>query len=162
SKAETVTIEHELDTTEVPKNPEKVVVFDFGILDSLDKLGIDVDGIPQDLVPSYLEKYESDDYENVGSLKEPDFDKIAEINPDLIIISARQATVYEQLQELAPTVHLAVDPERYIDSFKENMKTLGKIFDKETEVEEELASIDESIEALNEKAEASESESLII
>src|SRR5699024_11582782 len=38
-KSETVTIEHELGTTEVPKKPEKVVVFDFGILDTLDKLG---------------------------------------------------------------------------------------------------------------------------
>src|SRR5699024_12809690 len=39
---ETITIEHELDTTEVMKNPETVVVFDFGILDSMDQLGLEI------------------------------------------------------------------------------------------------------------------------
>src|SRR5699024_4690880 len=67
---ETVTIEHELGTTEIEKNPEKIVVFDFGILDSLDKLGIDVAGLPQAIVPSYLEKSYRDDNENGGSRKE--------------------------------------------------------------------------------------------
>ena len=31
----------------VTKNPEKVVVFDFGMLDTLDELGIEVAGLPQ-------------------------------------------------------------------------------------------------------------------
>src|SRR5699024_5560047 len=121
------------------------VVFDFGILDSMYQLGRDVAGDPQQLIPSYLEQYASDEYANVGSLKEPDFDKIAEINPDLIIISARQANVYEQLAEIAPTIHLGVEPTRYMESFKENMATLGELFDKESEVEIELEAIDESI-----------------
>src|SRR5690625_4187536 len=54
-----VTVEHELDTTEVEKNPEKVVVFDFGSLDTLDQLGVQITGVPQQSVPSYLEEYES-------------------------------------------------------------------------------------------------------
>src|SRR5690625_1220920 len=69
-EAEPITVEHELGTTEVEKNPEKVVVFDFGTLDTLDKLGVDVVGVPQNNIPSYLDKYEGDDYENVESLKE--------------------------------------------------------------------------------------------
>jgi len=97
---ETIEIENELGKTTVDKNPEKVVIFDFGILDTVNKLGIDVTGVPQGNIPSYLEKYDSDDYENVGSLKEPDFEKIAEIDPDLIIISGRQSDLYDQLEEL--------------------------------------------------------------
>lgn len=160
---ETVTVEHELGTTEVEKNPEKVVVFDFGILDSMDKLGIDVAAVPQATMPAYLEKFESDDYENVGSLKEPDFEKIAEIDPDLIIISGRQADLYDQLTEITDNViYLGVDATRYMDSFEENMHTLGEIFDKDDEVNDELASIEESIDALHEKASASDKESLII
>src|SRR5699024_10074643 len=120
-QSETVTIEHELGTTEIEKNPEKIVVFDFGILDSLDKLGIDVAGLPQAIVPSYLEKYDSDEYENVGSLKEPDFEKIAEIDPDLIIISSRQSDLYDQFKEITDnTIFLGVDATRYMDSFEEN------------------------------------------
>lgn len=124
---ETVTITHELGETTLDKNPEKVVVFDFGTLDTLDKLGVNVTAVPQGNIPSYLEKYESDDYENVGSLKEPDFEKLAEIDPDLIIISGRQSDLYDQLKELGPTIFLGVDTSRYMESFEENAKTVGEI-----------------------------------
>lgn len=163
-EAATVTVTHELGETEVPKNPEKVVVFDFGILDSLDKLGVDaVVGVAKSgTLPEYISKYAGDEYENIGSLKEPDFEKIAEIDPDLIIISGRQAELYDQLEELAPTVHLGVDTTKYMESFKENMNALGEIFDVQDAVETELAAIDESIAALDEKATASGKNSLII
>lgn len=158
-----ITIEHELGETEVPKNPEKVVVFDFGVLDSLDVLGVDVTGVARGSnIPSYLEDFDSDDYENVGSLKEPDFDKISEIDPDVIFISARQSEVYDELSKLAPTVYLGVDNDRYMDSFTENMEVLGQIFGKEDQVEEELVEIEESIEAINEKAEDRDEKALII
>lgn len=157
-----ITVEHELGETEVEKNPEKVVVFDFGSLDTLDKLGIDVVGVPQENIPSYLDKYEGDDYENIGSLKEPDFEKIAEIDPDLIIISGRQADMYDELQKLGDTIYLGVDTTRYMDSFTENVKTIGEIFDKEDEAEAELAKVEESATSLKEKAEESGKNSLII
>lgn len=160
---ETITVKHELGETEVPKNPQKVVVFDFGILDTLDQLGVNVAGIPKSgTIPSYLEDYASDEYENVGSLKEPDFEKIAEINPDLIIISGRQAELYDQFSEIAPTIHLGVDTTRYMDSFKENMNMVGEIFDKQEEIESGLADIDKSIDALHEKATESDKNALII
>lgn len=159
---ETITVKHELDETKVPKNPEKVVVFDFGILDSLDKLGVDVTGVPQGNMPAYLAKYDSDDYQNVGSLKEPDFDEIATMDPDLIIISGRQSALYDELSKLAPTIYLGVDTERYMDSFEENMLVLGEVFDKEEEIKEELEQVEESIASLNEKAEEIDKSGLII
>lgn len=158
---DTVTVEHELGETEVEKNPEKVVVFDFGTLDSLDKLDVDVAGVPQNNMPSYLEKYEDDQYENVGSLKEPDFEKIAEIDPDVILISGRQSDLYDQLEELAPTVYLGVDTTRYMDSFKENAEKVGDIFDKESEVDTALDEIDDKIDTIQEDAEESGKNALI-
>src|SRR5690625_3787920 len=148
---ETVNITHELGETEVTINPEKVVVFDFGVLDTLDKLGIEVTGVPQGNIPSYLEKYESDDYENVGSLKEPDFEKISQIDPDLIIISGRQSDLYDQLGELGDTIFLGVDTSRYMESFKENTEIIGEIFEKETEVADAIAEIEETINQVKEK-----------
>src|SRR5690606_29131084 len=50
----------------------------------------------------------------------------------------------------------------YVGSFKNNMKTLGEIFEKESEVEEKLAEIEEAIEAVNEKATASGKNALIV
>ena len=159
---QTVTVEHELGTTEVEKNPEKVVVFDMGSLDTLDKLGIDVAGVPQQSVPDYLSKYEGDEYENVGGLKEPDFEKIAEIDPDLIIISGRQGDMYDELQELGDTIFLGVDTENYMESFEDNVNTIGEIFDKETEVADALDAIEEKIDNAQETAEEADKNGLII
>nr|WP_304952407.1 siderophore ABC transporter substrate-binding protein [Virgibacillus sp. MSP4-1] len=162
SGGETITIEHRLGTTDVPKNPEKVVVFDYGILDSLDKMGVEVAGIPKATLPPYLSKFKSDEYENAGSLKEPDFEKIAEIDPDLIIISGRQQDLYEELNDISSTIFLGVDTTRYMESFKENMKTLGKIFEQESFIKEELAKVEGSIKDIQDKAEQVENSLVVL
>jgi len=160
--AEELTIKHQLDETKVKKNPEKVVVFDFGSLDTLDKLGIDPIALPKTNIPKYLEKYEDEKYENVGSLKEPDFEKIHSLKPDLIIISGRQSELYDQFKEIAPTIFLGVDTENYMESFESNAKTIGQIFGKEDEVNKELTAIEDSIKALNEKASSLDGKSLVV
>lgn len=160
--AETVVVKHELGETTVAKNPKKVVVFDFGTLDTLDKLGVEVTALPQSNIPSYLSKFESDDYENVGSLKEPDFEKLAEIDPDLIIISGRQADLYDQFTELADTIYLGVDNNNYMESFENNVTIIGEVFGKEAEAKKEFETIESSIAAVKEKAEAAEVNGLII
>jgi iron complex transport system substrate-binding protein len=160
--AETVTIKHQLGETTVAKNPGTVVVFDYGVLDSLDKLGVEVEAVPQATLPKYLEKYKDAKYKNAGGLKEPDFEGINEMEPDLIIISGRQQDSYEELNEIAPTLYMALDDSRYMDSYKENAKTLGEIFGKEAEVEAEVAEVETAIENLNEKATAADKNALII
>ncbi|TYR79967.1 siderophore ABC transporter substrate-binding protein [Priestia megaterium] len=159
---EKLTIKHKLGETEVQQKPEKVVVFDFGVLDSLDKLGVDVTGVPQDSIPSYLSKYEDAKYENVGGLKELNFEKISEINPDLIIISGRQAEQYEEFTKIAPTIYMGVDTTKYMESFEENTATLGEIFGKETEVEKKVTAIENTMQTVNEKAKATGKNGLIV
>ncbi|RDW21053.1 ABC transporter [Oceanobacillus arenosus] len=159
----TITVKHESGETPVPVNPENVVVFDFGILDTLDKLGIDVAGVAQaGTIPSYLEKYAGEEYTNIGSLKEPDLEAISGVEPGLIIISGRQAEMYDELSKIAPTINLGVDNTRYMESFKENMAIIGEIFDKQAEIDAEIATIEESIATVNEKATASGEKGLII
>lgn len=151
---ETISITHELDekAVEVPKNPKTVVVFDFGMLDTLDKMGVDVAGLPKSgTVPPYLSKFKDDKYANVGSLKEPDFEKISELGPDLIIISTRQSELYEEFKAIAPTIYVGLDTNNYIASFKENVQTVAKIFGKEDMVQEEIAAIEKQIEDVNKK-----------
>lgn len=162
AEQETITVKHQLGETPVTKNPEKVVVFDYGVLDSLDKLGVEVTGLPKDNLPAYLQKYKDENYQNAGGLKEPDFEGINEMAPDLIIISARQQDAYEELSEIAPTIFMGVDTTRYMESYKENAKTLGEIFGKEQEVEAELAEVEKAIESLHEKASAMDKTGLII
>ncbi|OPA79389.1 ABC transporter [Paenibacillus selenitireducens] len=160
--AKGITVKHQLGETVVPKNPSKVVVFDYGTLDSLDKLGVDVLAVSKDSLPGYLEKFKDAKYENAGGLKEPDFEKINSLKPDLIIISGRQQDSYEELSKIAPTIHLGVDTKRYMESFKENAEILGKIFGKEDAVKEELAKVDETIATVSEKAKSSGKKALIV
>ena len=152
--AETVVVTHSLGETEVPKNPENIVVFDLGILDALTALDVEVAGVPlSGSLPEYLCDYKDEsDYTNVGSLKELDMEAIYALEPELIVIGGRQADYYEDLSAIAPTVNLAIDNTDYMASFKSNMNYLGEIFDKEAEVEEKVAAIEEKVNALNEKA----------
>ncbi|MBN1066265.1 siderophore ABC transporter substrate-binding protein [Clostridium botulinum] len=157
-----ITITHKLGETEVSKNPERVVVFDYGVLDSLDALGINVVGVPQDGIPSYLGKYSSDQYISVGGIKEPNFEKVHEAKPDLIIISGRQEESYDEFSKIAPTIYLGIENESYIESFTNNMNTLGQIFDKEDEINKTLQGINSKIADLNKKTSESQKNGLII
>lgn len=57
---------------------------------------------------------------------------------------------------------MAVDNANYMESFTNNVKMLGQIFGKEAEVETELATINDSIKALNTKATADGKKALVI
>lgn len=161
-QAEELTIKHEYGEVTIKKNPEKVVVFDFGVLDTLDELGVNVTGVPQTTIPAYLEKYAGNEYTNVGSLKEPDFEAIHGLKPDVIFISARQAELYDQFAEIAPTVFMGIDYSNHMESFKVNMNTIGEIFDKEEEVKAELDEIDSQIAFVKEKAESMDKKALTV
>ncbi|NLY66279.1 MAG: siderophore ABC transporter substrate-binding protein [Tissierellia bacterium] len=149
--AEAITITHSLGQAVVEKNPERIIVFDYGILDTLDKMGVEILGLPKGNIPEYLSKFNDEKYENVGSLKEPDFEKIYELNPDLILISGRQSESYEELNKIAPTIFFQVDGAKYLESITNNYKILGQLFDKEEFVEEELSKLKESMDQIKEK-----------
>lgn len=146
----TITVTHEYGETPVKEEPKNVVVFDFGILDALDYMGVEVTGLPRSgSLPTHLSKYGSDEYGNAGSLKEPDLEAVYEMNPELIIISGRQSDYYEDLNEIAPTIFMGIDNENYLASFEENMTVLGEIFEKQDVVETGLKEVTEKVEALN-------------
>ncbi|OLS41012.1 siderophore ABC transporter substrate-binding protein [Bacillus sp. MRMR6] len=161
-EVEKVTITHKLGEAVFEQSPEKVVVFDFGILDTLDELGIEVTGVPQATIPTYLEKYADSKYTNVGSLKEPDFEAIHAMQPDVIFISARQAELYDQFAEIAPTVYVELDYTKYMESFEYNMNLVGEVFGKKDEVAAELKEIKTSVEELNKKASELNKKGLIV
>lgn len=141
-----ITVSHAQGETTLSTNPEKVVVLDFGVLDTLDALEVDsVVGLAKQGAPDFLEEYAGDDYEDVGTMQEPDMEKIAELDPDVILIGGRAAPKYAELAEIAPTVDLTVGGEDFMTSFNEVSTTIGEIFDKGDEVEEKLANIDEQV-----------------
>ncbi|MFJ7698242.1 siderophore ABC transporter substrate-binding protein [Lysinibacillus fusiformis] len=144
------------------KIPEKVVVFDNGFLDTLDALGVNPTAVVQDSLPSYLSKYKDSTYVNAGTLFEPDYEKLSEINPDIIFISGRASAAYAELSKIAPTVYIGVDNKNFLESFKANTELAGKIFGKEKEAADAIAAYETKVEEVKGKATASEEKALIV
>ena len=135
---------------ELNKNPQRVVVFDHGVADILHNMDVEIVGLAKGKkLPEVISYYDDEKYANVGSLKEPDFEAIKALNPDLIIISGRQAEMAEDFEEIAQTVNLATDGTKYLASFKSNVESLGKIFDKEDKVSELISGIEKKVADLN-------------
>lgn len=149
-----IKITHNLGETEVALNPEKVVVFDYAALDTMEALGVSdaLVGLPKSSVPESLEKFKDEKYADLGGLKEPDLEGIKSADPDLIIIGGRQADFYDQLSEIAPTISISKDNKDYLGSVKGNIDKIAKIFDAEEKANEELAKIENKIADLNKKA----------
>ena len=132
------------DSVEVPYQPEAVVTFDIATLDTLDAIGAGdaVVGIPDIALPEYLSDYA--DLPKVGSLFEPDFEAVAELEPDLIVVAARSTAQYDELSEIATTIDLTGTSGGTFDPAAGLVRAeqLGEIFGAEDAVAEQVAEIE--------------------
>ena len=110
--------------------PQRIVAFDYAALDTLQAIGEQdaVVGTVTATLPDELQAYAGLD--NVGTLKEPDFEAVAALDPDLIIISARLAELAPQLAEIAPVADLTIDTTRQLESNDEIALDLAELFGK--------------------------------
>lgn len=103
------TVVHSAGSTEIPAKPTRIVVLDSGELDGVLALGVTPVGAASAAAdgggqPAYLAD-RAKDIESVGTFKEPDLEKIAALDPDLILGSTlRVADFYDELSAIAPTV----------------------------------------------------------
>lgn len=146
--AETLKIEHSSGVTDVEKSPKTVLVYDFGMLETLDMLGIPVAGVPGSAIPPSLEKYKADSYPKIGTLFEPDYEAINAAEADLVIVGGRSQAKYAEVAKIAPTIDLTSDDKDIIGSVKKNAEILGQIFGKEAEIKANVDKLDASIEKL--------------
>lgn len=156
-----VTVTDSTGEVSVPMNPEKVVVFDMGSLDTIKSLGKSdvVIGAPTKSIPAYLDSFK--EVESVGGMKEPDLEKINQLKPDLIIISGRQESFKEDLEAIAPVLYLSVDSTKTWESTKANINTLATIFDATDVAKEKIETLEKDIATINKKASASGLKSLV-
>lgn len=157
----TVEIEDSNGKVTVPTNPKKVVVFDMGSLDTLKELGEEkaVIGVPTKSLPAYLSDF--DKVESVGGIKEPDLEKINDLQPDLIVISGRQEDYQKELSAIAPTIYLAVDSQDSWNNTKKNIKTLATIFDDEKVANDKIQKIEKEIADVKKQADESQLKTLV-
>ena len=138
------------DAVEVPFSPTSVVTFDIATLDTLHAIGAGdaVVAIPDIALPEYLSEYA--DLPKVGTLFEPDFEAVADLEPDLIVTAARSTGQYDALSEIATTIDLtgttggAFAPEAGLVRAAQ----LGEIFGKQDEVAAKAAEIEAVIESI--------------
>ncbi|WP_375624222.1 MULTISPECIES: siderophore ABC transporter substrate-binding protein [unclassified Bartonella] len=150
--AANVTINHVSGSTEVSTSPKKVIVFDLASLDNMNRLGIEaVVGVPEGKKPAYLQQFDDEKYEKIGTLFEPNYEKIAVLQPDLIIISSRTQAKYNDLSKIAPTIDLTVGNQNSLEDIERNVSILGKIFGKEKEAEEQIAKLKENLAEVRKK-----------
>ncbi|PHM63360.1 siderophore ABC transporter substrate-binding protein [Xenorhabdus ishibashii] len=159
-----VTVKHLSGETQVKKDPKRVVLFDFGTYDSMVKLGLSdrVVALPINNLPEYVRNSVPASMHNAGGMKEPNLEKLAEIKPDLIVITGRQGAFYDRLAKIAPTVDLSTDSKNYLPSVDNNFKLLGELFNKQDDVKTQSAYLEKTITSAQEKAKAASSKVLVL
>lgn len=130
-------IQHGLGETVVPKTPQRVVLLG-SVVDAL-ALGIEpegaaLSGFPQransDELVAILSDYTTD-ITVVGHARQPNLEKIVQLQPDLILASKGGERVYPRLSQIAPTV--VIDTSSGADEWKEYVLTSATAMGKRDE-----------------------------
>lgn len=127
-------------TVSVPLNPDVVVATDWSVIRTLADLGIEVDAVPAAIgtLPEDLKAY-TEGVQTVGDVFEPDYEAIAALEPDLVVVGSRSGTpeVIAEFEKFAPAVlDMSVrsdDPSKSFALNQERVEQLGSIFGKEAE-----------------------------
>ena len=153
------TIVHDFGTTELKKAPKRIVILDnlYGeILEPLDLTPVgattEQEG-SQEFSTLFKKQYKDAKVVSVGWQGNPDLDKIAELKPDLILMTGEQEDLYDELSEIAPTVGYQINTDENWDYHETSLK-VAEIFDKRDEMKKDLDRLDarEAVFAENVKA----------
>lgn len=106
SVSEEVEITDSRGTRTVSSNPKRVAIFGYDTLDTLDTVGIEAAGIealglPLSSLPAQYSEY-ADKSVNVGTLFEVSYDDLDLFEPDMIILAARSASLFDELSAAYP------------------------------------------------------------
>jgi iron complex transport system substrate-binding protein len=145
-----ITIVHKLGTTVIEQRPRRVAVLDMNEVDFLDQLGVPVAGMVKDYVPHFLARYKDDqDIRDLGAIVQPNLEHIHALQPDLVLMTSIQANHYQELSQIAPTLHFDVDYQnsesKHIEVVKQHLLTLGRIFGKEDLARQKAAELDAKV-----------------
>ncbi|MFI7484289.1 ABC transporter substrate-binding protein [Kocuria sp. M1R5S2] len=149
------TVEHAMGETTIEEQPQRVVALDPSYVDAALLLDAELVGYaqyrqdPEDPFADYLGDVEQEtaDSVNVGTIAEPNLEKILELDPDLIVSAkVRQEALYPQLEKIAPTVF----SESTGPTWKENVVLLGEALGKQEQAEQEVADYEARAKAVGE------------
>lgn len=152
----TVTVTDVRGEVEIPANPKRIVDLS-GNSDILSILGYKVvgtansDAYDYTKFPSYLEETLSGAKILGYSMQDTmDVEAVMNLNPDLIVISTVQEKMYDALSEIAPTVMIQLEALNW----KDDVRALGKVFDKEDVANEWIANYEAKAKEAGDKIKA--------
>ncbi len=152
-ESKTVTVTDVRGEVEIPENPERIVDLS-GNSDILSILGYKVigtansDAYDYTKFPTYLEETLKGATILGYSMQDTmDVEAIMNLDPDLIVISTVQEKMYDQLSEIAPTVMIKLEA---LD-WKEDVKSLAKVFNKEEAANTWLENYDKKSKEVGDK-----------
>jgi iron complex transport system substrate-binding protein len=148
---ETRSVTHAMGTTEVPANPQRVVVLDTDKVDTALSLGIVPIGAARAGEAAGWPAYLGDKLsgmKEVGVLTEPDLEAISALRPDLILgTKFRQEKFYDELTAIAPTVFT----EKVGITWKDNLLLDGQALGKGQQAKDLLAAYETRAKQVGEK-----------
>ena len=147
-------VSHIMGDTEVPENPQRIVVLSVEATETLLALGIKPVGAVRSETADPSETWfahirdEMDGVPVVGLETQINLEAVASLQPDLIIgIKARQEALYPQLSAIAPTVFT----NEFQGRLRENLVQVSDAVDRVDEGQELLNDLDSRIELLSMK-----------
>lgn len=139
----TVRIETERGRLDVRTNPQRIAVYDWAALDTLHQLGVPIGASTEKVMVDYLAPV-FEKTQQVGTLFEPNYEKLSAYQPDLIITGGPGAVAYDELAKIAPTIDMTIDNQNIRDSAKARLDAFGQIFNKQSQANQLKTQIDQS------------------
>jgi iron complex transport system substrate-binding protein len=112
-------------------------------------LGVTPAAVPEKLFLDYLQPL-SDAATPVGTLQEPDLEKLAAVGPDLIVVANRTAVKKDSVAQVAPAIDMTVDGATLIEDAKARLSAFAILFGKEAEGEALIGTLDDKLANLSE------------
>ncbi|GAA5528694.1 iron-siderophore ABC transporter substrate-binding protein [Herpetosiphon gulosus] len=153
---------HALGEISIPNVPQRVIALDWMYLEDVLALGVQpVGAIDLENYPKWVDLPLTIDPSvvSIGANPAPDFETIAALKPDLILVGAlRGETIYDQLNAIAPTMmfnpYLKEGEGQPYDEMTTTFSTIAAVLGKETEGAQVLAKMEQTF--ANAKAQLAE------
>lgn len=147
-----ITITDPYGTQTFEQVPQRVVALNWDVLEQV--LALEIEPIAGPNLAGYrqwvVNPYAAESIEDIGTRAEPNLEKIASLNPDVIIAASPQQDLIPLLKQIAPVIYLPnfSQNEKAAETAIRHFRTLGKLFDKQDFAEEKLAALSHSFEQM--------------
>lgn len=156
--ANALTVHDDRGEQTLPESPQRVVALNWSLTADLLELGVtpagvaDTEGYNTWVVKPPLPESVVD----VGSRSEPNIERIAALNPDLILLSTDQRGLADTMEQVAPVLWFDAFRRDHdnVEKAREIYLSLGRVFEREERAREQLAALDQRFAELRETLEA--------